>query len=130
MRYKMFTKMSSSCRLDKEVIAQKKASDELKGVRKRLSDKESQLVALNDEVKHVEGMVVELKKECQDLRDSLESAKYALEQETLTRVDLENKLQSKEEELNFKKEMYHKVNIKINYCISVHAICLRGTLFV
>ena len=51
----------------------------------------------------------ELRKECQELKEALESAKYALEEETLTRVDLENKLQSAKEELSFKKQMHEKV---------------------
>ena len=66
---------------------------------------------VNQEARSLQSVLEELRKECQELKDSLESAKYALEQETLSRVDLENKLQSKDEELNFKKEMYNKVMI-------------------
>jgi len=100
--------------LDKEVAAHKKTEDALKVAQRKLSDKEAQLVIVNQEAKNLEAVVQELRKECQELKDALESAKYALEQETLTRVDLENKLQSKEEELNFKKEMYNKVRSDIN----------------
>ena len=81
----------------------------MKATQRKLSDKEGQLVTVNQEARNLESVVQELRKECQELKDALESAKYALEQETLTRVDLDNKLQSKDEELNFKKEMYHKV---------------------
>ena len=82
----------------------------MKATQRKLSDREAQLSAVNQDAKNLEGVLQELRKECQELKDALESAKYALEQETLSRVDLENKLQSKEEELNFKKEMYNKVN--------------------
>lgn len=96
-------------RLDKEVAAHKKTEDALKAAQRKLSDREGQLATVNQEAKNLEGVIQELRKECQELKEALESAKYALEQETLSRVDLENKLQSKEEELNFKKEMYNKV---------------------
>lgn len=96
-------------RYDKEVAAHKKTDDALKAAQRKLSDKEAQLAAVNREAKNLEDVVKDLQKECQELKDALESAKYALEQETLSRVDLENKLQSKDEELNFKKEMYSKV---------------------
>lgn len=95
-------------KLDKEVAAHKKTDDSLKAAQRKLSDKESQLLMVNQEARSLESVLQELRKECQELKDSLESAKYTLEQETLTRVDLENKLQSKEEELSFKKEMYNK----------------------
>ena len=96
-------------RYDKEAAAHKRTDDALKAAQRKLSDKEAQLAAVNREAKNLEDVVKDLQKECQELKDALESAKYALEQETLNRVDLENKLQSKDEELNFKKEMYSKV---------------------
>ena len=96
-------------RFDKEAAAHKKTEDALKAAQRKLADREAQLLAVNQEAKNLEAVIQELRKECQELKDALESAKYTLEQETLTRVDLENKLQSKEEELNFKKEMYNKV---------------------
>lgn len=101
-------------RLDKEVAAHKKTDDALKAALRKISDKEAHLAVVNQEAKNLEAVVQELRKECQELNDSLASAKYALEQETLTRVDLENKLQSKEEELSFKKEMYNKVRKTYN----------------
>lgn len=100
-------------KLDKEVAAHKKTEDALKAAQRKLSDREGQLVAVNQEAKNLEAVIQELRKECQELKEALESAKYALEQETLSRVDLENKLQSKEEELNFKKEMYNKEILEI-----------------
>lgn len=100
-------------KFEKEAAAHKKSEDALKAAQRKLSDREAQLATVNQEAKNLEGVILELRKECQELKDALESAKYALEQETLSRVDLENKLQSKEEELNFKKEMYNKEIIEI-----------------
>ena len=97
-------------RLAKETAARKKVEDALKGTQKQLTDKEAQLSRANIEAKNLESVVHELRKECQELKESLESAKYALEQETLTRVDLENKLQSAKEELSFKSQMYNTVS--------------------
>ena len=83
----------------------------MKASQRKLCDRDAQLANVNQEAKKLEAVIQDLRKECQELKDALESAKYALEQETLSRVDLENKLQSKEEELNFKKEMYSKVKV-------------------
>ena len=102
-------------RFEKEAAARKKSEDALKAAQRKLSDREAQLATVNQEAKNLEGVILELRKECQELKDALESAKYALEQETLSRVDLENKLQSKEEELNFKKEMYNKVKVSEDF---------------
>ena len=89
----------------------------MKAAQRKLSDREGQLATVNQEARNLEAVIQELRKECQELKEALESAKYALEQETLSRVDLENKLQSKEEELNFKKEMYNKVQLAFcEYC--------------
>ena len=97
-------------RLDNETAARKKAEDLLKVTQKQLSDKESQLSRVNQEALNLDKVVKDLTKECKELKDALESAKYSLEQETLNRVDLENKLQSLREELNFKKQIYSKVS--------------------
>lgn len=100
-------------KFEKAAAAHKNSEDALKASQRKLCDRDAQLVNVNQEAKKLEAVIQDLRKECQELKDALESAKYALEQETLSRVDLENKLQSKEEELNFKKEMYSKEMIEI-----------------
>lgn len=95
-------------KLNKETTERKKIEETLTITQKQLSDKESHLSRVNQEARNLDKVVKELTKECQELKDALESAKYSLEQETLTRVDLENKLQSLREELNFKKQVYNK----------------------
>ena len=64
---------------------------------------------------NLEAVVQELRKECQKLKEALESAKYVLEQERRTRVELENKLQLMEDELNSKKETHKKVTLRDRY---------------
>ena len=98
-------------RLDKEVASHKKTDDALKATQRKLSDREAQLVAVNKEAKNLEGVIQELRKECQKLKDELESATYALEQESLFRVDLESKLQSRIDEIVSMKERYEEVRI-------------------
>ncbi|EDO37225.1 predicted protein [Nematostella vectensis] len=95
-------------KFDKEAAARKKAEKELNDVRKLLHDKENQLTRRNQEALNLESVLRELQGECEELKDALKAAKYALEQETLTRVDLENRCQSLQEEQNFKKQMYDK----------------------
>ena len=98
-------------RYDKEVATHKKTEDALKAALMKLSDREGQLAAVNQEAKNLEAVIQELRKECQELKDALESAKYALEQETLSRVDLESKLQLRVAELLSKNEKHEKVRI-------------------
>ena len=47
-----------------------------------------------------------------DLQKQLETARRQLEEETVLRVDLENRLQSLREELAFNKQMHDQVNSK------------------
>ncbi|KAK3733282.1 hypothetical protein QZH41_011128 [Actinostola sp. cb2023] len=93
-------------KLDKEGAARKKAEKELNDVKRQLADRQSQLTKAINEVANLEQIVSELQSENKDLKETLDSAKYNLEQETLNRVDLQNQVQSLKEELNFKKSVY------------------------
>ena len=53
--------------------------------------------------------VKELEQELEELKASMESLKSQLETETLSKVDLQNNIQSLREELAFKKKMYEEV---------------------
>lgn len=99
----------SFSRLDKESAGRKKAEKELNNVKKQLAEVENQLTNAKNEVGNLQDLVNELKGENKELKDMLDAAKYSLEQETLTRVDLQNQLQSLKEELNFKRTVYDKV---------------------
>ena len=83
----------------------------MKAAQRKLSDREGQLAEVNQEAKNLEAVIQELRKECQELKEALESAKYALEQETLSRVDLESRLQLKKAELVSIKEKHEKVGV-------------------
>ena len=71
--------------------------DALKTAQWQLSEKEGQLVARNQEIKNWEAKLLERIKECQELTDALESAKYNLKQVTLLKMDLESKLSTGQE---------------------------------
>lgn len=66
-------------------------------------------MARSQEIRNLETILLELKKECQELKDALESANYSLEQETLLKMDLERKLLAMKAELVSIKEKHEKV---------------------
>jgi len=100
-------------KLVKEIAAHKKTEDALKAARRKLADKEAQLVMVNQEVRNLEAEVQRLTIECQELRDARASAKYDLEQVTLVKVSLEKKLKSMEEELKTTKEIHEEEKVEI-----------------
>lgn len=53
--------------------------------------------------------VKDLEQELEELKANLEGVKNQLESETLSKVDLQNNIQSLREELAFKKKMYDEV---------------------
>lgn len=88
---------------------------ELAGVSSKLMSLETQVVdlqaRLNDAVnqrRQFEDEYNKLKKELDATNRSLASAKKQLEEETLSRVDLENKIQSLKEELAFLKQVHQE----------------------
>ena len=70
-------------------------------------------MARSQEIKNLEAKILERMKECQELKDALESAKYDLEQATLLNTDLESKLLAKKTELVSKKKTYEMVMVLI-----------------
>ncbi|KAL9986450.1 hypothetical protein ACROYT_G000603 [Oculina patagonica] len=101
-------------KVDKEIAAHRKTEDALKAAQRKLSDREGQLAAVNQEVRNLEAVIQELRKECQELKEALELAKYGLEQERLLKVDLESKLQSKKAEFVSKKEKHKKEMLEVH----------------
>ena len=55
------------------------------------------------------------------LEKQLAGLKKQLEDETLLRVDLENRVQSLKEELNFKAQVYEQVGVRYRYLSGVEA---------
>ncbi|XP_036451270.1 lamin-B1 [Colossoma macropomum] len=80
----------------------------LKDVETLLNSKEAGLATALSEKKALEGTLVDLQAQIQELEAGLASAKKQLGDETLLRVDLENRCQSLAEELEFRKNMFEE----------------------
>lgn len=73
-----------------------------------VQDLQAKLNTSDSQRKHWEDECKKLRGENESLRKQLESARQQLEEETLLRVDLENRLQSMREELAFNKQIYEQ----------------------
>lgn len=80
----------------------------LKDVEALLNSKEASLATALSERKALEGSLADLQAQIQELETSLASARKQLGDETLLRVDLENRCQSLVEELEFRKNMFEE----------------------
>ncbi|XP_076876125.1 lamin-B1 [Brachyhypopomus gauderio] len=80
----------------------------LKDVESLLNTKEATLNTTLSEKRGLEGTLADLQAQMQELEVSLASAKKQLGDETLLRVDLENRCQSLVEELDFRKNMFEE----------------------
>ena len=72
--------------------------------------------------------VKEFEAELEELRSTLETMKESLEAETLSKVDLQNSIQSLREELAFRKKVYEEVRevfeeIKYEECVCGREEC-------
>lgn len=92
-----------------------KTSSDLKDAEKRLLLAEGQITDLQARVtdavnqkKHAETEQNRLRKEVDSLERQLAVAKKQLEEETISRVDLENRIQSLKEELAFNKQVHQQ----------------------
>ncbi|KAM9456589.1 lamin-B1 isoform 1-T2 [Clarias gariepinus] len=80
----------------------------LKDVEALLNTKEASLATAYSEKKGLEAMLADLQAQIQELEAGLVSAKKQLGEETLLRVDVENRCQSLVEELDFRKNMFEE----------------------
>lgn len=92
-----------------------KKNTEAANLEKKVNSIEAQLEDLrnkinqgNAERKRLEGDIKNLNEENKTLDDKSESLKKQLEEETILRVDLENRNQSLNEELQFQRQLYNK----------------------
>ena len=74
--------------------------------------------------------VKEFEAELEELRSTLEAMKESLEAETLSKVDLQNSIQSLKEELAFRKKVYEEVRevfekIKDEECVVERNVDIR-----
>ncbi|MCJ8742587.1 hypothetical protein PDJAM_G00083730 [Pangasius djambal] len=80
----------------------------LKDFEALLNTKEASLSTAYSEKKALEAMLADLQAQIQELETALVSAKKQLGDETLLRVDVENRCQSLAEELEFRKNMFEE----------------------
>lgn len=92
-----------------------KKNAETANIEKRLNNQEAQLEDLKNKInqataerKRLEGEIRALNEENKSLDDKSDSLKKQLEEETILRVDLENRNQSLNEELQFQRQLYNK----------------------
>ena len=76
----------------------------------KLSQNEKVLEKTIRDKRKMEGEIDVLEKENFALKEAVETSKCSLEEEILLRVDIEHQLQSTKEEMNFKQQMFNKVN--------------------
>ena len=90
---------------DKEA---KDAEGQLQGLQKELADLEGKLAVSEQQRKHWEREYNKIKGDISGLERQLATSKKQLEEETLSRVDLQNRLQTMKEELTFKSQMHEQ----------------------
>ena len=83
--------------------------DNLQIVESKLSQNEKVLEKTIRDKRKMESDLVVLEKENIALKEAVETSKCSLEEEILLRVEIEHQLQSTKEEMNFKQQMFNKV---------------------
>ncbi|XP_071845728.1 lamin-B2.L-like isoform X3 [Apostichopus japonicus] len=90
-------------KLEKDLNA---ANHRIGGLESSLAEKDGRNRALANEKRNLEDQLNDLRKELEKKDKQLLVAKKQVEEETVVRVDLENRLQSLKEELAFKEQLY------------------------
>lgn len=90
-------------KLEKELNS---ANNRISGLEASVAEKDGRIRALSNENRNLEDQLNELRKELEKKEKQLLVAKKQVEEETVVRVDLENRLQSLKEELAFKEQLY------------------------
>lgn len=96
------------CSLDKKTKECRTLEASLSLAEHRATDLQTKYNQAIADRKKADDELKEALKELEKLRKSYETAKKYIENETLVRVELQNKLQSLKEEANFKDQMYQK----------------------
>lgn len=106
-------------------------TENLNLVETKLSHSEKILEKAIRDRRKMEGDIDVLQKENAALKEAVETSKCSLEEEILLRVDIEHQLQSTKEEMNFKQQMFNKVESKSKYigggCVFV--VCFSRILY-
>ncbi|XP_022106034.1 lamin-B1-like isoform X3 [Acanthaster planci] len=90
-------------RMEKDLEA---ANKRIQALETSLGERDGRISAMLHEKKQLDDLVNELRKNLASKEKQLQAAKKQVEEETVLRVDLENRIQSLREELDFKKQMY------------------------
>ncbi|XP_038076262.1 lamin-B1-like isoform X2 [Patiria miniata] len=90
-------------RLEKDLDA---ANKRIQALETSLGERDGRISAMMYEKKQLDDLINELRKNLAHKEKQLNSSKKQVEEETVLRVDLENRLQSLKEELEFKKQLY------------------------
>ncbi|XP_041464526.1 lamin-B1-like [Lytechinus variegatus] len=90
-------------KLEKELNA---ANKRVSALEAQIADKDGRIRSLSNDKRSLEEELNELKKDLGNKEKQLKVAKKQVEEETLLRVDLENRIQSLKEELAFKEQLY------------------------
>ncbi|NP_999665.1 nuclear intermediate filament protein [Strongylocentrotus purpuratus] len=90
-------------KLEKELNA---ANKRVASLEAQVAEKDVRIRSLSNDKRSLEDELNELKKDLGNKEKQLKVAKKQVEEETLLRVDLENRLQSLKEELSFKEQLF------------------------
>ena len=97
------------CRYDDTSKKLDVCEENLQLTESKLSQNEKVLEKTIRDKRKMEGEIDVLEKENYALKEAVETSKCSLEEEILLRVDIEHQLQSTKEEMNFKQQMFNKV---------------------
>ena len=96
-------------RLESEQQALKRASDRNMFLDKKVNDFEATLATLRSEHKTLKDQYAQILKENENLQAVLDSTNQQLEERTLEKVNLENRIQTLTEDLDFRTRAHEKV---------------------
>ena len=96
-------------RLESEQQASKKASDRSMYLDRKVNDSEAALATLRSEHKTLKDQYAQVLKENENLQAVLDLTNHQLEERTLEKVNLENRIQTLTEDLDFRTRAHEKV---------------------
>merc|ERR1719369_1363512 len=93
---------------EEEVAAHTFTKESIPKLEKAISERDAQIDYLTKNISVLEFELTKMKNENGKLQRDLQNAKMIADEETVARVELESRLQTKEDEINFLKSMYEE----------------------
>jgi len=93
---------------EEEVAAHTFTKESIPKLEKAISERDAQIDYLTKNISVLEFELTKMKNENGKLQRDLQHAKMVADEETVARVELESRLQTKEDEINFLKSMYEE----------------------